>query len=245
MRPMRRMGGGGGGGFGVFGLETVAAKLTVALAAGSILFLVTRDALGGLLLLWPMDGASLGNFRPWQVLTYAFVSIIGNNPLWFIFALMMTYQMGGFLEATWGHRRTLVLALGAPVLAGVITALLGLAGLLSPAQPYPGAWVLTSVLWVAYGWIIGRGQTAFWFIPVTGNTLALIGIGFLVLQALTAGWQAVVPEALAIGFTFFYVRGASPRALWARFQHNRMRRNMRKANHLKVVDRRDRDNYLN
>lgn len=243
MRPMRRMGGGGGG-FGVFGLETVAAKLTVALAAMSILYLVTRDALGGLLLLWPMAGLELGNFRPWQVLTYAFISPISGSPIWFIFALMMTYQMGGFLEATWGHRRTLMLALGAPVLAGVVTALLGLAGVLSPMQPYPGAWVLTSVLWVAYGWIIGRGQTAFWFIQVTGNTLALIGIGFLVLQALTSGWRAVVPEAIAVACTFAFVHGASPRALWARLQHGRMRRNMRK-NHLKVVDRRDRDSYLN
>lgn len=236
MRPMRRMGGGGGGGFGVFGLETVAARLTLAVLAGSVLYAITQNPD---LLLSP--ASVVYQLKLWQPLSYAFVS---PSPIALIFSLLITWQIGGFLEGTWGGRRTALLAVGVPVAAGVLTTLV-LVFLVGMNGVFAGGHVLTLTLWVAYGWVIGRGQTSFWFIPVTGNTLALIGIGFVVVQALYGSFWAVLPEVFAVALAFAVVKGTSPRALWARFQHNRMRRNMRKANHLKVVNRSDRDSYLN
>ena len=36
-----------------------------------------------------------------------------------------------------------------------------------------GATVMTTGIWIAYGLSIGRGQSNFWGMPITGNVLAL------------------------------------------------------------------------
>ena len=171
MRPMRR-------GFRpVFpGLQGAAAWLAVALIVGSVVFALTHEGLGPLLLLVP--GAVLRGYV-WQPLSYGFVD---DSPMGVIFGALILWQLGGALEKTWGTRRMSAFAVGTTVLAGVVTVLLAL---LVPAlafQRFAGGFVMGSALWVAYGLSFGRQQTNFWGLPVSGNVFALIGVGFVFLE---------------------------------------------------------------
>ncbi|HZN94678.1 MAG TPA: DUF1751 domain-containing protein, partial [Myxococcales bacterium] len=115
---------------------------------------------------------------------------------------------------------------------------------------FPGAWVMGSAMWVAFGLYVGRGQTNFWGLPVTGNQLAAIGAGFVVLNALMSSVLQMVPQLVAIVLTLAYMRGASPRLLWLRVQSWRLQRQAKtRSRHLKVISPerntpRDSDRYL-
>jgi membrane associated rhomboid family serine protease len=240
---MRSFGGRGGG--GLPGLETMASKLAVALVAGSVLFHLTKAGQGHLLLLIPE--LVFGRLLLWQPLSYAFIE---GSPLGIIFGAIIIWSIGGYLESIWGGRRLLLVGVGITALAGVVTALLGMFVPGATVPGYFGGNVMTTVLWVAYGLSIGRGETNFWGIPLSGNALAGIGAGFVVLSAVTAGWQTQVPDLLGLGMVFAYVRGASPRRLLLQFQHWRLQRQLRdRSKHLRVVpknqSRPDRDQYLN
>lgn len=240
MRPMR-MRGAGGGGFGMPGLESMSARLALGLVAGSVLYLLTGGGGGGLLLLQP-PAVFLG-LRVWQPFTYAFVQ---TSPIGIIFGAIIIWSIGHALELSWGSKRLLLVSVGTTALAGFLTALL--AFIIPLPYGYPGGTVLTTVLWVAYGLAIGRGQTNFWGLPLSGNALAAIGAGFVLLQALTAGWRSAVPELLGLVLIYAYVKGASPRRAWLHFQHWRLQRQLRnRSKHLHVVsqDRSDSDRYLN
>lgn len=240
MRPMRSFGGGGGGGFGFPSVESTAARLAIGLVVGSVVVALTRTTVGGLLLLAPSE-VFLG-LRLWQPFTYAFVQ---TSPLGVIFGALILYSIGGGLEMSLGSRRLLRMVWGGAVLAGFLTALLALVARL-PFQ-YDGGWVMVTIAWVAYGLFIGRGQTNFWGIPVTGNVFAGIGAGFVVLNALMTSWVTQVPELFALGITFVSVRGGSPRNLMLRLQHWRLQRQLRgRSRHLRVIsEERPDDRYLN
>jgi hypothetical protein len=233
---------GGGGGFS--GLETMASKLALGLVAGSVLYLLTRNAQGTLLLLVP---GFVGSFL-WQPFTYAFIE---THPISILFGGIIIWSIGGFLESLWGSRRILLVAVGATALAGFLTALVGLVLPVAPA--YTGGTVMTTLLWVAYGLTIGRGQANFWGIPLSGNALAGIGAGFVVLSVLTNGRNPVeglllnLPDVFALFLAFAYVHGASPRRLWLRFQHWRLQRQLRsRSRNLRVVSQeRPDDRFLN
>lgn len=236
-RPMRSF---GGGGFGFAGMESMAARLALGLVVGSVLALLARP-LGALLLLSPSQ--VFFGLQLWQPFTYAFVEL---SPLGIIFGALILYSIGGGLEMSWGSRRLLWVVYGGTVLAGLLTALLGTLFQLNVS--YTGGFVMGTLAWVAYGLSIGRGQTNFWGIPITGNVFAGIGAGFVLLNALAAGWLSQLPELFALGIAFLYVRGGSPRRLWLRFQHWRLQRQLRgRSRHLRVLssDRPDSDRYLN
>lgn len=239
MRPMRRFG--GGGGFGLAGVESVAAKLAIGLVAGSVLSLAVKS-LGAILLLSPRS--VLPGMLLWQPLTYAFVEL---EPFGIIFGAMALFSIGGSLESMWGTRRFLTVVWGGTVAAGFLTALLGLVVPLPGG--FTGGWVMGSLAWVAYGLSIGRGESNFWGIPITGNVLAGIGAGFVVLNALRSGWVTQVPELFALVIAFMAVRGRSPRGLLARLQHWRLQRQLRgRSNHLRVMrdeQQPGNDRYLN
>ncbi|XXF76723.1 DUF1751 domain-containing protein [Myxococcaceae bacterium GXIMD 01537] len=242
MRPMRMRGsGGGGGGFGLPTLESASSKLALGLVAGSVLFLLTKNGTGGLLLLLPQS--VFGSFLLWQPFTYGFIQ---PSALGIIFGALIIWSIGGWLEMTWGSRRMLMVSVGTTVLAGFLTVLLSYVVALPPL--FAGGTVLTTVLWVAYGLSIGRGQTNFWGFPLSGNALAGIGAGFVLLEALTSSWRNSVPELFGLILIFAYVKGASPRRLWLHFQHWRLQRQLRsRSKHLHVVgkERPDSDRYLN
>lgn len=240
MRPRRSF---GGGGWGLPGVESMSARLALGVVAGSVVFALTRGSFGPFLLLWP--GEFLSRLMIWQPLSYAFVE---TSPFGVLFSALILYSIGGALESDWGGRRLLRVVLGCTVVAGVLTALLGL--VLPVLQNYPGGNALALVAWVAYGLYIGRGQANFWGIPVTGNVLAAIGAGFVVLNTLFAGhWAVQLPEVIALLLVLAYMRGRSPRTLWLRLQQWRLQRSLHgRSRHLHVVDerpRRDRDSYLN
>jgi hypothetical protein len=230
---------GGGGGFGFAGVESMAAKLAIGLVAGSLLVLLT-GSLGQNLLLHPRD--VFDQFQLWQPFTYAF---IGQGAMGIIFGAIIIYSIGGPLEASWGSRRLLWVLWGGTVLAGFLTALV--AQVVSLPIPYSGGYVMSTIAWVSYGLYIGRGQANFWGIPVTGNVLALIGAGFVVINALTSHWILMVPEFFALGIAFVYMRGGSPRQLWLRLQHARLQRQLRgRSKHLRVISsERPDDRFLN
>jgi membrane associated rhomboid family serine protease len=213
----------------------MAARLALSLVAVSVVgALLAKGGKGDVLPLVPAYALGLaGPFSPWQPFTYVFLA---DSPLGVIFNALIVYSMGGALESRWGGRRLLVFSIGVTVLAGMLTVLL--------AVPVPslrplavgGSMAMAGALWVAYGLSFGNAQTNFWGLPVSGNGLALIGVGFVALSALFGAWQPVVPEALALGLTYLYMKGGRPRVLWLRFQNWRLQRSLRgRAKHLKVV----------
>jgi membrane associated rhomboid family serine protease len=170
----------------------------------------------------------------WQLLTYALVEV---SPMGVIFGAIILWSLGGAVESTWGRKRFLWFSLGISVLAAIATVLVSL---LVPAlvrEAYPGGMVLTGSLWVAYGLQIGRGQTNFWGMPITGNVLAMIGAGFVFLNAAFAGLSMVIPEAFALLFTYLYMRGVQPSLLWLRFRSWQLDRDLKKRSaHLRGID---------
>ncbi len=170
----------------------------------------------------------------WQLITYAFVEI---SPIGVIFGAIILWNLGGVVELTWGRKRFLWFCFGIVMLAGLSTLLLSLAVPALVQAAYAGGMVLTGALWVAYGMQIGHGQTNFWGLAVTGNVLALIGVGFVFLNAAFGGLSTVIPEAFGLLFTFLYMRGAQPGLLWLRFRSWQLDRDLKKRSaHLKGID---------
>ncbi|MGZ5959423.1 MAG: DUF1751 domain-containing protein [Myxococcaceae bacterium] len=226
------------------GLQGVAAWLAVALVGGSVVFALTREGLGALLLLVP--GGVLRGWV-WQPLTYGFVE---SSPMGVIFGALILWQLGGALEQSWGTRRMGLFAVGTTVLAGLVTVLLALGIPALRAIPYPGGFVMGSALWVAYGLSFGRRQTNFWGLPVSGNVFALIGVGFVFLSGAFSGFQFIVPSAAALLLTWAYLRIGGPSDWLLRLQGWRLHRQLRsRSKHLSLVspDRntpRDSDRFL-
>jgi membrane associated rhomboid family serine protease len=216
----------------------MAARLAIGLVAGSVLFALLQG-LGRELLLSPNQ--VFYGLRLWQPFTYAFVE---NDPLGIIFSALIIYSTGGALEGYWGSKRLLQVAYGGTVLAGLLTAVLGL---ILPLPAYTGGNVMATIVWVGLGLSIGRGQANFWGLPVSGNVLAGIGAGFILLSTLLYGFASRLPSLIALAVVFVYMRGGSPRKLWLRFQHARLQRQMRnRSRHLRVISEdRPSDKYLN
>lgn len=239
MRPARSFGGPS------ISMRSVATKMAIAIVVVSLVFALSPE---GVRLLFPLiPELVLGRLFVWQPLSYVFLAM---DPLGVIFGALIVWSIGSSLEMTWGPRRLFTFGLGTTVMAGVLTVALALALPALRGIPHPGATVLGSALWVAYGLSYGRSQTNFWGMPVSGNMFALFGVGFVVLNGAFGGFARVVPEIFALLMTFLYVRGFSPRILWLRFQNWRLQRAMRgRAKHLKLVGKErntpsDSDHYL-
>jgi membrane associated rhomboid family serine protease len=212
--------------FGLPPIRTVPAKLAVALVVGSLLatFLPT-------LALHPGD--VLSKLTLWQLVTYSFVEL---SAMGVIFGALILWSIGGSLEQTWGTRRLLTFALGVTVMSAVLTVALAPFIPLVAAYTFGGGTVMTSALWVAFGLSWGTRQTNFFGIPVTGNVLALIGAGFVVLNAAFSSIWVVIPSAFGIAMAFLYVKLNFPGGTWERFNSWRLRRQLdKRRNHLNVV----------
>jgi membrane associated rhomboid family serine protease len=225
-------------------LQGAAAWLAVAMVIGSVVFALTRDGVGALLLLVP--GAVLRGLV-WQPLTYGFVE---SSPMGVIFGALILWQLGGALEQSWGTRRMALFAVGTTVLAGVLTVLLAIVVAALQSIPFPGGFVMGSALWVAYGLSFGRRQTNFWGLPVSGNVFALIGVGFVFLSGAFSSFLLVVPSAVALVLTWAYLRLGGPSDWLLRMQGWRLQRQLRsRSKHLSVVSPerntpRDSDRFL-
>lgn len=210
---------------------SASAKLAIAMVVVSVL-----SALVPLLATWLILTPALAvtRFALWQPLSYAFIA---TNPLQVIFGAFIIWSMGSALESSWGTRRMLAFALGTTFAAGVLTALLALVWGTLWANSFAGAYVLSTVLWVGYGWSFGRSQMNFFGMPVTGNTFALIGVGFVALNAAFArSIVPLLPEVLGILITYGYVKLGSPRVFFLRLRHWKMQRDLKsRSKHLNVV----------
>jgi membrane associated rhomboid family serine protease len=226
-----------------FQVQTMAARLAIALIIGSAVWFLTRS---DWLLLVP--GRVLERAALWQLGTYAFVA---SDPFGVIFAALVIWSVGVSLEASWGSRRLLEVVLGSTVLAGVLTVLTAIPVTSVRGLEFAGAWVMATAMWVLYGLSHGKRQINFWGMPITGNVFALIGIGFVLLRALfMRDVRPVLPELFGVAVAIGYFRLGSPRLWWLRIQSWRFQRQLKaRSKHLRVIakDRntsRDSDRYL-
>lgn len=224
-------------------INTMSARLAIALIVGSAVYFLSRSDLLVLVPEFVLERMAL-----WEPFTYAFVA---SDPLGVIFGALVIWSIGGALELTWGPKRLFYVVVGCTALAGILTTLIALVDPRIHSLVFFGAWVMGSIVWVAYGVAHGRGQTNFWGIPVSGYVFALIGIGFVVLRALYArDWRPVAPEAIGIALVYVYLRLGSPRIWLLRFQSWRLQRQLKaRSAHLRLIakDRntpRDSDRYL-
>lgn len=231
--------------FALPSLNSAAAKLTAAFIVCSILgYLIERNTSVRLGL---VPAEVLTDLTLWQLVTYI---PLDYSPMGIIFGALVIWQMGGYLEAAWGTKRLLTVTLTVVFLAGILTVLLSLALRSLRMVELQGGWALAGSIWVLYGLWLGRGQSNFWGIPVTGDVLALIGAGFVLLVAIFGAWQAVVPEALALGCSWFYMRVGTPRGLWLKAQSWRLERQVKsRSRKLRMITgernmRSDSDRYL-
>lgn len=212
-------------------MRSAAAALAVTLVAASVVVAIFKPLA---LYTYLVPEAVFGRYFVWQLVTYAFIEA---TPLGVIFGGLITWSIGGALEATWGRKRLLRFAFGIVVAAGIATLLLALAIPQLVARGYPGGSVLTGALWVAYGLQLGRAQANFWGFPMTGNQLALLGAAFVFLNAAFGGLHQVIPEAFALLFTYLLLRVGGPGDLLTRFRSWQLERDLkRRSAHLRSLD---------
>jgi hypothetical protein len=182
----------------------------------------------------------LHRFALFQPLSYAF---IGDSPTAVIFGAIILWSIGAALEADWGRRRLLMFAIGAPAAAGLLVIAMSFFLPAMEGRGWVGGTALTSAVWVGYGLRVGRHQTNFWGLPVTGNVLALIGVGFVFLDAAyKRDWIGAFPAVLAMAFAFAYVQWGFPANLFERLGSWRLKRQLsRRSSQLKVVSGGDRN----
>lgn len=220
--------------FGLPPIRTASAKLAVAVIVFSLAFAISLKSLA----LNP--GEIIERFYLWQIFTHGFVEM---TPMGVIFGALVLWSVGGSLEQTWGASKLVTFLLTISVLAGIATVPVGYFFDRVYIMRYGGG--LSTIAWIAFGLSWGNRQTGFWGMPVTGNVLALIGVGFIVLGAAFNGPFTVVPDAFAAAFTFAAVKLNFPGGTLERFNSWRLRRQLdKRRQHLNVVsgDRRNMPN---
>ncbi|HEY8207697.1 MAG TPA: DUF1751 domain-containing protein [Myxococcaceae bacterium] len=225
--------------------RTVSAKLAVAFVAVSVAGWLLYKQTGVALHLVP--SSVLTDLTLWQLVTFI---PIEYSPMGILFGCLIIWSMGGYLESWWGPRRMFTVLATVMVLAGVVT--VAGAFFIRPLRntAFTGGWALAGAIWVLYGLHIGRGEANFWGVPMSGNALAAVGAGLVALGAVFNGPEHVVPDALALGFCWAYMRGLTPRKLWIHAQSAWMERQLRRrSKRLRMVTgernmRSDSDRYL-
>lgn len=206
----------------------------MALAIGLIALSVLNalpTPLKGVLLLSP---ASVLHGQVWQLVSYGLIEV---SPMGVIFGAIILWGIGGGMEQQWGRRRFLTFSLVMVLIGSIATVLVSLIVPQISYAAFPGGTVLTGSLWVAYGMQIGTRQTNFWGLPVTGNVLAMIGAGFVALNAVFGSIFAVLPEAFALLATFISMRGFSPGRLLTRWRSWRFEKQYEKrSSQLRSID---------
>jgi membrane associated rhomboid family serine protease len=224
------------------------AKMAVLFVIFSVAYYVTERWTGDWIPLQPVRVT--GELMLWQLVTYA--ALFSRNPMSFIFGVLIIVSIGGALERHWGAKRVWVFSFAIAVVSALITVALSLVVPAIAVTAFAGADLIVGVMWVAYGLLMGRAQTNFWGLPVTGNTLALIGASFVLLSGLLARtWVPLIPEVIALALTFVHVRLGFPQEALQRFGSWRLQRDLnRRSSHLRVItgDQRntpgDSDKYL-
>jgi membrane associated rhomboid family serine protease len=217
---------------GPLNAASAAAKLAVAIIASSVLVALV-PTLGVWLVLVPE--AVVTRFALWQPLTYIPVAL---HPFGVLIGALIVWSIGGSLEQSWGSRRFLSFALGATAVSGLLTAALALVWPGLRGQPYEGATVMLTAVWLAYGWSFGQARLQMMLVgAVSGNTFALFGILLVGIKAAFArSLVPVMPELFAIGCAYVYVKVGTPRVLVLKVQRWKMARELKsRSRRLRVV----------
>jgi membrane associated rhomboid family serine protease len=217
-----------------------AAKMAVVFVVASLAFYLTKSLTAEWIPLVPYGVTH--QLKIWQLVTYSV--LFDASPMSFIFGVLVLVSVGGALEAQWGAKRLWLFSFGIALLSGALTVALSLVLPPVAVQLYTGANVIVSAQWVGYGLLVGRGRTNFFGLPVTGNTLALIGASFVLLNLVlqSAHWAAMVPDVLGLLLTFVHVRYGFPQEAWTRLQSWRLQRDLQKrSSHLRVISGEDRN----
>lgn len=223
------MGGGGGGGVRLRlpPIRNAATALAVGSIVSSVLWWLLRD--GPVLYLMPpmvLTGAV------WQLVSWI-PATVDTAPV--LFTALIIWSTGGQLEMHWGRRHFLLFALLIPFVTGVLTVALSL---VFPrlVGPFMGGDVLFAIMWVGYGCLVWNGQTNFWGFPLTGKTLAFIGVLMAALNGVFRGIWTVIPVAIALVLTFLHVRFRWPMRQLEAFGSWRLQRDLKKRSaHLRSV----------
>lgn len=118
---------------------------------------VFPNVIGGLFALWPLGS---GLFRPWQLITYAFL----HGGLAHIFVNMFAlFMFGGALESYWGGRRLVTFYLVCVLAAGLTQLAVQASGSLEPTVGASGG--IFGVL-LAFAWYFPRQRIILLFPPI-------------------------------------------------------------------------------
>jgi membrane associated rhomboid family serine protease len=159
-----------------------ATKILLWVNAGMFLLQLLVGQRGGLepLLLWPIGGAdtlgnpiasALGNFMPWQLVTYAFLHDPRNFGHIF-FNMLALVMFGAPLEYTWGTKRFVTFYFVCVVGAGLT--FLAWSTLMGLAVPVLGASGGVFGLLLAYGMLFPKQRVMLLLPPVPMNARTLV-----------------------------------------------------------------------
>ncbi|PLW81065.1 DUF1751 domain-containing protein [Kineobactrum sediminis] len=175
--------------------------------------------------LWPMvqdfagqlpQGFPAGEFRPWQLVTYAFL----HGGLFHLFVNMFVLWMfGGAIERTWGSSRFIAFYLFCVIGAGVVQVLLSSSGFEDP-RPSLGASGGVFAILLAFGMKFPNQIVVLLFPPIPMKAkYFVIFLGILELLAGVFGTQAGVANfahlagiVFGLLFILLFDRGERPRA---------------------------------
>jgi membrane associated rhomboid family serine protease len=146
-------------------------------------------ALGGnplSLALWPIPSAE---FRPWQLVTYAFVH---GGPVHLVLNMLALLSFGPALERLWGHKRFLACYALAAGFGGALQALI-------VDKPVVGASASLFALFAAYTIGNPKARILTLFPWPLAAWKVLLGYTLLTLAALWFGWAAGVAHLAHLG----------------------------------------------
>ncbi|SRR6266436_960847 len=152
--------------------------------------------------------------RVWQIFTYPLVIPDARALIW---SLLGIWLIGGSLEQQWGTRRFVIFYVAVSAMAGLATALIGLALPGVAVFPYFGNWPAMSGLITAFAVTMPSAQIFFSFVlPVSARTLLAISMGITVLFMIMDGWIPYVPVLLGFPAGALWISSRSPRHLFLR-----------------------------
>lgn len=143
----------------------------------------------------------------WRLVTFIFVPV-NENPLWFIFSVLLYYSIGRSLERTWGTTKfTVYYFLGVilTIVCGLVMGLLGY-GWFETANMY----YLNMSLFLAYATLYPDVTFMIYFIiPLKAKWLAWIDVAFLALAVIgnLIGHNvpmALVPVVAVLNYLLFF-----------------------------------------
>jgi len=153
----------------------------------------------------------------WQPLTYTFHS---GDPVGLLFALLMLWLLGAYLEQSWGTRRFVTFYFATSALAAVATFLVGLVARDTVwVGRYTGNWPAMAGLIAAFAVLMPNEEIFLYLFPVRARWMLPISAGITVLYMVMRGpWWAYLPELFGLGAGVLIASGAAPRNVLLRMR---------------------------